>query len=38
VVTGWGGQVKTGRKWMRRGRMSSWEGEQWVVAQEKEGK
>jgi hypothetical protein len=26
------------REWMRRGRKSSWEGEQWIVAQEKEGK
>jgi hypothetical protein len=25
-----------GREWMRRGRKSSWEGEQWIVAQEKE--
>jgi hypothetical protein len=27
-----------GREWMRRGRKSIWEGEQWIVAQEKEGK
>jgi hypothetical protein len=26
-----------GREWMRRGRKRSWEGEQWIVAQEKEG-
>jgi hypothetical protein len=25
------------REWMRRGRKSSWEGEQWVLPQEKEG-
>jgi hypothetical protein len=24
------------REWMRRGRKSSWEGEQWILAQEKE--
>jgi hypothetical protein len=41
MVTDWGriiGEMKTGRKWMRRGRKNSWEGEQWIVAQEKEGK
>jgi hypothetical protein len=42
VVTGWervGGEGEDkGRKWMRRGRKSSWEGEQWIIAQEKEGK
>jgi hypothetical protein len=27
-----------GEKWMRRVRNSSWEGEQWIVAQEMEGK
>jgi hypothetical protein len=27
-----------GREWMRRGRKSCWEGEQQIVAQEKEGK
>jgi hypothetical protein len=27
-----------GREWMRRERKSRWEGEQWIVAQEKEGK
>jgi hypothetical protein len=30
--------VKTRREWMRRGRNNSWEGEQWIVAEEKEGK
>jgi hypothetical protein len=25
------------RQWKRRGRKSTWEGEQWIVAQEKEG-
>jgi hypothetical protein len=24
------------REWMRRSRKSSWEGEQWILAQEKE--
>jgi hypothetical protein len=24
------------REWMRRGRKNNWEGEQWIVAQEKE--
>jgi hypothetical protein len=42
MVNGWGrirGRGKDrGRKWMRRGRKSSWEGEQWIVAQEKEGR
>jgi hypothetical protein len=33
---GWGGEYSS-REWMRRGRKSSWEGEQWIVAQEKEG-
>jgi hypothetical protein len=41
VVTGWGrtggGGEGRGREWMRRGRKSSWEGEQWIIAQEKEG-
>jgi hypothetical protein len=41
VVTAWGrirgrGEDK-GREWMRRDKKSSWE-EQWIVAQEKEGK
>jgi hypothetical protein len=42
VVTGWGrigeGDEDTGREWMRRGRKSSLEGQQWIVAQEKEWK
>jgi hypothetical protein len=25
------------RKWMKRGRMSCWEGEQWILAWESEG-
>jgi hypothetical protein len=29
--------VKTGKR-MRRGKKRSWEGEQWIVAKEKEGK
>jgi hypothetical protein len=41
VVTGCGkierGGEGIGRQWMRRSRKSSWEGEQWIVAQEKEG-
>jgi hypothetical protein len=39
LVTGWGEwerKVRAGREWMRRGRKSSWEGEQWILAQEKE--
>jgi hypothetical protein len=39
LVTGWGrvgGEVEgRGRKWVRRGRMSSWEGEQWISAEKK---
>jgi hypothetical protein len=36
VVTGWEwiggvGEVR-GREWMKMGRKSSWEGEQWIVA------
>jgi hypothetical protein len=31
------GVESRGREWMRRIRKSSWEGEQWIVAQEKEG-
>jgi hypothetical protein len=27
---------KQGKEWIRSGRKSSWEGEQWIVAQEKE--
>jgi hypothetical protein len=30
--------MKTGGEWMRRIRKSSWEGEQWIVVQEKEEK
>jgi hypothetical protein len=30
--------MKTRKMWVRRGRKSSWEGEKWFVAQEKEGK
>jgi hypothetical protein len=33
-----GGGEDIGREWMRRGKKSSWEGEQWIVVQEKEGK
>jgi hypothetical protein len=40
MVTGWGGirggGEDRGRGWMRRGRKSNWEREQWIVAQEKE--
>jgi hypothetical protein len=40
VVTGWGrigGRGKDrGIKWMRGGKRSSWDGEKWIVAQEKE--
>jgi hypothetical protein len=40
-MTGWrrmGGKGEgRGRKWMRRGRKNSWEGDQWILAQEKEG-
>jgi hypothetical protein len=40
VVTGSGrkrvGGEDRGSEWMRRGRKSSWEGEKWIVAQEKE--
>jgi hypothetical protein len=28
----WGGE--DGKEWMRRGRKSSWGGEQWIVVQE----
>jgi hypothetical protein len=31
-----GGDEGKGREWVRRGRKSSWEGQQWIVAQEKE--
>jgi hypothetical protein len=41
VVTGWGrmeGECEgRGREWMRSSRMSSWEGQQWILVQEKEG-
>jgi hypothetical protein len=42
VVSDWG-RIRVGdevreRERMRRGRKSCWEGEQWIVAQEKEGK
>jgi hypothetical protein len=41
LVTGWGrmggeGEGR-GREWVRRGRTSCWGGEQWILAQEKEG-
>jgi hypothetical protein len=29
--------VDKGREWMRRSRKSSWEAEQWILAQDKEG-
>jgi hypothetical protein len=32
-----GREGEDGKEWMRRDRKSSWEGEQWVVVQEKEG-
>jgi hypothetical protein len=35
-MKGGAGECK-GREWMRRDRKSSWEGEQWIVAQQKEG-
>jgi hypothetical protein len=42
MVTGWEGireeEEDRRRNWMRRGRKSSWEREQWIVLQEKEGK
>jgi hypothetical protein len=42
MVTGWGriggGGEDRRKEWMRKGRKSSWEGEQWIVAQEKEAK
>jgi hypothetical protein len=39
-VSGWGrkGEGKDrGIEWVRRGRIGCWEGEQWIIAQEKEG-
>jgi hypothetical protein len=42
VVTDWGrigeGGEDKEREWMRRDRKSSWEGEQWIVTEEKEEK
>jgi hypothetical protein len=32
------GRLRQGKRMMRMGRKSSGEGEQWIVAQEKEGK
>jgi hypothetical protein len=32
------GGCEDGIEWMRRGTKSSWEREQWIVAQEKKGK
>jgi hypothetical protein len=41
LVTGWGRMGAEGegreREWVRRGRTSGWEVEQWILAQEKEG-
>jgi hypothetical protein len=41
-VTGWGKErrkrLRWWKEWMRRAQKSSWEGEQWIVAQEKEKK
>jgi hypothetical protein len=41
LMTGWERMEGEGegrrREWMRRGRKSSWEREQWILAQEKEG-
>jgi hypothetical protein len=34
---GWEGEGK-GREWVKRDRMNCWGGEQWILAQEKEGK
>jgi hypothetical protein len=40
-VTGWerrgGESVGRVREWMRRGRKGSWEGKQWILAQENKG-
>jgi hypothetical protein len=42
LVTGWwrmeGEGEGRGRECMRRGRKTLWEGEQWILAQEKEGR
>jgi hypothetical protein len=38
MVTGWGrigGGSENGKECIRSGRKSSWEGEQWIVVQEK---
>jgi hypothetical protein len=32
-----GGGAEDGKEWKRRGRKSSWEEEQWIAVQEKEG-
>jgi hypothetical protein len=32
-----GEDMGRGKEWMRRGRKSSWEGGQWILAQEMEG-
>jgi hypothetical protein len=40
-VTGCGrleGIGEDGKKWRRRSRKSSWEGERWIIVQEKERK
>jgi hypothetical protein len=41
LVTGWGRMVGEGegreREWVRRGSMSCWGGEQWILAQESVG-
>jgi hypothetical protein len=41
-VTDWGrgggGGENRGKEWIRVGRKSSWEEEQWIVTQKKEGK
>jgi hypothetical protein len=37
VEEDWWGMLRQGKEWMRRGRKSSWEGEQWIAIQEKEG-
>jgi hypothetical protein len=42
VLTGWrrigGGGNDREREWMREDRKSTQEGEQWIIAQEEEGK
>jgi hypothetical protein len=32
-----GRRGEDGKEWMRRGRKSSWEGGQWIIAWEEEG-